>query len=221
VESYAVTLERGTDGTYVGWVDDLPGCALRAPTRAELLARLPDEIAGFAAWAGEPLSGKPQVTVTREVESPIEADEDTEVLVDADLRPLTHDDLERLRPWIARSRAELLDLLDRLEEDDLARARQGSERTLREELEHVAFVELMYAAWTFDLHSVAGLADFLSWTRSVAVARLEELASRCAGDVTWADWGGAPRLEPWTARKAARRIIWHELLHLRALRDGG
>jgi hypothetical protein len=43
------------------------------------------------------------------------------------------------------------------------------------------------------------------------------LARREAGESTWADWAGAPRREPWTPRKAARRLVWHELLHLRAL----
>ena len=37
---YSVTLERGTDGTYLAWVDDLPGCAVRAGSRAEVLARV-------------------------------------------------------------------------------------------------------------------------------------------------------------------------------------
>ena len=36
--TYSVTLERGTDGTYLAWVDDLPGCAVRARSRAEVLA---------------------------------------------------------------------------------------------------------------------------------------------------------------------------------------
>jgi len=35
--------------------------------------------------------------------------------------------------------------------------------------------------------------------------------------VTLAEWAGSPRLEEWTPRKAARRLLWHELLHLRAL----
>lgn len=198
-------------------MDDLPGCAMRAGTREELLDRLPDEIAGFAAWAGEPVRARPRVTVTEEVDSAIEADEDTEVLVATDRSPLTSDDLERLLPWLARSRGELLELLGRIE---LAAEREGSERTAREELEHVAFTELMYAAWTFDLRSHEGLAEFLAWTRDVAVGRLRDLAGRGTAEITWADWAGAPRLEPWTARKAARRLLWHDRLHVRALRAG-
>ena len=90
----------------------------------------------------------------------------------------------------------------------------GRERTVREQLVHIAFVELMYAAWTFDLRSRAGIADFLAWTRGVASDRMQTLAVGEDDSLTYAQWAGAPRPEPWTARKAARRLIWHELLHL-------
>jgi predicted RNase H-like HicB family nuclease len=217
MRAYAITVERGTDGSFLAWVDDVPGCAVRAATRPELLDRLPGAIADFLAWAGEPTAVAPRIVVTDELDSEIEADEDTEVLVAADRLPLTNDDLERIRPWLAKSRSELLDLLRLLDDERFGSMRDGSERTIREEIEHVAFVELMYVAWTFDLQSREGLAEFLSWTRDVAIERLEVLSGRAADDETWADWGGAPRLEPWSPRKAARRLLWHELLHLRAI----
>jgi len=68
----------------------------------------------------------------------------------------------------------LLSLLETLASDQLACSRPGSERTVREEIEHIAFVELMYAAWTFDLNSKNGLAEFLRWTRAVAAERLTQ-----------------------------------------------
>jgi len=87
-------------------------------------------------------------------------------------------------------------------------------RNIRQELIHIGFVELMYAGWTFDLRSRRGLQAFLNWTRQVAQARMRELSATDEGTLTYAEWAGAPRPEPWTARKAARRLIWHELLHL-------
>jgi predicted RNase H-like HicB family nuclease len=215
--TYAVTLERGTDGSYVAWVDELPGCAVRAATRDDVLAGLPDAIADFIAWTGQPRPAPPGVRVAEEVETAIAADEDTEVLVAADREPLTRADWARTERWLARSRGELAALVGRLSEAHLDRRRAGSERTVREELEHVALVELMYAAWTFDRRSPEGLAELLAWTRAVASARLRVLAERGAADLTWATWSGAPRPEAWTPRKAARRLVWHELLHLRAL----
>jgi DinB superfamily len=217
VNAYSVTLERGTDGTYLAWVDDLPGCAVRAGSRAEVLDRLPAEIGQFIAWTGGTAPASLRIEVSAEVESAIEADEDTEVLVAADRDPLGVEDWSRLEQWLTQSRAELLDMLAGLGDEELEAAPDGSDRNVREEIEHVAFVELMYALWTCDLRSREGLTEFLAWTRGVAVDRMRSLAERGAGGQTWAEWAGAPRPEPWTPRKAARRLVWHELLHLRAI----
>jgi predicted RNase H-like HicB family nuclease len=214
---YDVTLERGTDGTYLAWVNDLPGCAVRGSSREEVLERLPAAIGDFLAWTGAADTPLPEVSVVDEVESAIEADEDTEVLVSSDRAPLAEESWAETEQWLARSRAELIGVLERLTDDELGSKREGSERTIREEIEHIAFVELMYAVWTFDRQSHEGLAEFLAWTRGIAGDRLSVLAREGAGNLTWANWGSAPRPEPWTARKAARRLVWHELLHLRAI----
>jgi predicted RNase H-like HicB family nuclease len=215
--AYDVTLERGTDGTYLAWVNDLPGCAVRGSSREDVLERLPAAITDFVAWTGVADPPLPDVRVVDEVASAIEADEDTEVLVSTDRAPLTEEGWAETQQWLARSRAELMSLLERSTDEELDSKREGSSRTVREEIEHVAFVELMYAVWTFDRESREGLAEFLAWTRGIADERLSVLAREGAADLTWANWGGAPRPEPWTARKAARRLVWHELLHLRAL----
>jgi predicted RNase H-like HicB family nuclease len=215
--TYSITLERGANGTYLAWVDDLPGCAVRAPSRAEVLEKLPEAINEFVAWTGQAAPGTVEIDVVEEVESAIETDEDTEVLISADRAALTEQDWSQLLESLAKSRSELVALLAGLADDELESKREESERTVREEIEHVAFVELMYAMWTFDLRSREGLAEFLSWTRKVSEERMQQLAAQGATDLTWAEWAGAPRPEPWTARKAARRLLWHELLHLRAL----
>lgn len=219
--TYSITLERGANGTYLAWVDDLPGCAVRAPSRAEVLEKLPGAINEFVAWTGHVAPEAVEIDVVEEVESAIEADEDTEVLISADRAALTEQDWSQLRESLAKSRSELVALLAGLADDELESKREESERTVREEIEHVAFVELMYAMWTFDLRSREGLAEFLSWTRKVSEERMQQLAAQGATDLTLAEWAGAPRPEPWTARKAARRLLWHELLHLRALEGLG
>lgn len=219
--TYSITLERGANGTYLAWVDDLPGCAVRAPSRAEVLEKLPGAINEFVAWTGQAAPEAVEIDVVEEVESAIEADEDTEVLISADRAALTEEDWSQLRESLAKSRSELVALLAGLADDELESKREESERTVREEIEHVAFVELMYSMWTFDLRSREGLAEFLSWTRKVSEERMQQLAAQGTTDLTWAEWAGAPRPEPWTARKAARRLLWHELLHLRALEGLG
>jgi hypothetical protein len=182
--TYSVTLEHGSDGSYLAWVHELPGCFARGATREDMEANVGAAIREFADWAGEPDG---DFAVVDQVESTIDSSEDTEVLLEPDREPLTPEDWERIERWLEKSRAELHDV----------------------DVQHIGFVELMYVAWTFDVDS----KEFLEWTRKVALERMRELAGTDDGKVTEARWAGAPRLEPWTARKAARRLLWHERLH--------
>lgn len=220
--TYSVTLERGSDGSYLAWVEELPGCFVRSTSRDEAVARVPAAISDFREWLrghGEIIDeAETTAVVVAEVDSVIEADEDTEVLLDADRSPLTSDHWETIARWLSYSRREVLEALATYADDELESQPPERSRTLREELIHVAFVELMYVAWTFDLQTRGGLAEFLAWTRAVADSRMRALADEQVAAATSAEWSGAPRPEKWTARKAARRLIWHELLHLSDIR---
>jgi predicted RNase H-like HicB family nuclease len=213
---YSVTLEHGTDGSYLAWVHELPGCFVRAASREEVETKLPEAIRSFQRWlesAGEEVDDSDLVVIIDEVESVVHSSEDTEVLLEPDREPLSRDDWEKLERWLSHSRQELVQLLD---EKELESRPLGEERTLRDLAVHIGFVEFMYAAWTFDLQQREGLQEFLDWTRVISRARMRALATRDEGAITYAEWAGAPRREEWTARKAARRLIWHELLHLRS-----
>jgi hypothetical protein len=216
--TYSITLEHGSDGSYLAWVHELPGCFARGTTRDAVVANVSDEISRFRVWlrdVGETVEDDEiTIVVADEVDSLIEADEDSEVLVEPDREPLSREDWQKIERWLAYSREALLRALVTLTDEQLERRAKGRERTVREELIHIAFVELMYAAWTFDLRSRDGIEAFLNWTRGVATERMRLLAQREDASLTYAQWAGAPRPEPWTARKAARRLIWHELLHL-------
>lgn len=214
---YSITLEQGTDGSCLAWVHELPGCFARAATREQALSDSVQAVERFRRWlreCGEAVDEQDVVVaVVDEVESVIEADEDTEVLLAPDTEPLSQADWGMLARWLSHSREDLLRALAALPDEKLnAKAAEG-ERTIRELVMHIAFVELMYSTWTFDLRSRAGLTEFLGWTRTVASERIDALAERGDSSLTYAEWAGAPRPEPWTARKAARRLIWHELLH--------
>jgi predicted RNase H-like HicB family nuclease len=214
--TYSVTLELGSDGSYLGWVHELPGCYARGASREEVKEKLPAAIRAFLEWlraAGEDVEDEEGFVVVDEIESVIDSSEDTEALLTPDRQPLTEVDWERIERWLSYSRQ---DLIERLEQADLDSIPEDETRTVRELMVHVAFVEFMYAAWTFDLHDREGLRDFLDWTRVISRARMRALAAHRDDTVTQAEWAGAPRAEPWTARKAARRLVWHELLHLRS-----
>src|SRR5712691_1895789 len=216
--TYSITLEHGSDGSYLAWVHELPGCFARGGKRDAVISNVSDAITRFRDWlrdVGEAVEDDEIVIVVAdEVESLIEADEDSEVLLEPDREPLSREDWQKIERWLAYSREALLRALVALSDEQLERQAEGRERTVREQLIHIAFVELMYAAWTFDLRSRDGIEEFLAWTRGVTSERMQMLAEREDASLTYAQWAGALRPEPWTARKAARRLIWHELLHL-------
>jgi len=215
---YSITLERGTDGSYLAWVHELPGCFARGATREQALSNSGQAVERFRRWLRESGEGVDEqdvvITVVDEVESVIEADEDTEVLLAPDTEPLSQADWQTIARWLSHSREDLLRALSALPDEKLNAKAGRSERTIRELVMHIAFVELMYCAWTFDLRSRAGLIEFLGWTRTVASERIDALVDQEDSSMTYAEWAGAPRPEPWTVRKAARRLIWHELLHV-------
>lgn len=218
---YSVTLERGNDAGYMAWVHELPGCVARGATREEVESKIGPAIAEFLAWAGRARVAPDDVefTIVAELESAVPMrDADSEILLEPDGRPLTQTIWSQVERLLQLSRKDLLRTLGDLDEAALAFKPEGSPRSVREHLTHIGFVELMYAAWTFPLDSPKGIADFLRWTRRIVTARMRALARSDRGVTTYAHWSGAPRPEPWTARKAARRLVWHERLHLRAIR---
>lgn len=219
---YSVTLERGADGGYMAWVHELPGCFARGATRDEVEAKIGPAIDEFCQWlesAGEsPPKGPVQYAIVAEVETPEEgAKAGSDVLLEPDRETFTNEYWNRLERWLQFSRRDLLSTMRDIDQQAFDWKPEGSPRTIREHLHHIAFVDFMYMAWTFDLQSKNGIAEFLHWTRSISLKRMGELARTRGAPVTQAQWSGALRPELWTARKAARRMLWHERLHLRAV----
>jgi predicted RNase H-like HicB family nuclease len=219
---YSVTLERGSDGGYMAWVHELPGCFARGRSKEEVEGKLAAAIEEFTRWlraGGEPVpSNTAAFQIVDEVDTPGKgADADSDVLLHADREPLTAEQWATVERWLRLSRADLLRALRQADERAWDWKPEGAPRSVREHAQHVVFVEFMYAAWTFDHTSRQGMTEFLRWTRTVTRARMRELAARGDMRLTHALWGGAARPEPWTARKAARRLVWHELLHTRAV----
>ena len=220
--TYSVILEEAKGGGFMAWVVELPGCFARAATREQIETKLSAAIRDFLQWRrshGDAIQGDDVdfdivSTVVTEANA---AEGDTCILLDADRAPLEPMEWRRTETWLDDSRQELLRFLQRVQSTSLDWTPEGSRRSLQQSIFHLAVVEIMYAVWTFDLHSVEGLEEFLAWSRRVASARMRELADRSDDQATVAHWSGATEPEPWTARKAARRLLWHERLHLRSV----
>jgi predicted RNase H-like HicB family nuclease len=86
-------LEHGSDGSYLAWVHELPGCFVRGASRDEAMSKLPAAIEQFLNWlrtfSEADADSEITIVVAEEVESLVEADEDSEVLVEPDREPST------------------------------------------------------------------------------------------------------------------------------------
>ncbi|HVL21282.1 MAG TPA: hypothetical protein VM422_09935 [Amaricoccus sp.] len=195
---FTASLETFDDASCLGWVHELPGCAVRVRHRTEIERALAAEIRRFLAEADEPLPERIELAIAVETEAAGTGPEATAEMIEPDRAPLDPIALARIAHRLALSR-------DRL----LARLASTDDPALRDEARHVGLVELLLAAQTFDTATAEGLRDFLDWTRSVTMARLATAAAEDTGRVSS---GGTA--EAWTAAKVARRLVWHERLHV-------
>jgi len=222
---YSVTLEQSEPNVYLAWVHELPGCIAYGATREDVLSEIPEAIERFRGWlhtAGEDVpDDQISFSIVEEADRAEQASQGSSgVLLTWDKEPLTPEDWTRIERWLQHSRGELLDVLENMREDELEIAAREDARTIARQLRHVATVEFMYALWTFDLRTVQGIRALLEWTRQMALMRMRILAERRDREVTYAEWAGTgtQHPEPWTARKAARRLVYHEQWHLRSIR---
>ena len=209
---YSVVLEEAISGGFMAWVIELPGCLARAPTRDEVEAKIPLAIRDFLQWredygeTQDPGDAGFEIVASVVTKADV-ADGDTSILLDADRAPLTEAEWRTTATWLDKSRQDLLDVWGPIQDASLDWTPEGGRRSIQQTIFHLAMVEIMYAVWTFDLHSKEGLEEFLAWTRRVASQRMSELAAQSDDRITLADWAGAPEPEEWTARKAARRLL--------------
>lgn len=200
---FTATIETFGDGSCLGWVHELPGCAARARHRTEIERAVAAGIRRFLAETGEAVPERIELAINSESEVPGPGPEATAALIETDRVPLDEVALARMAHVLALSRESFLERLAGAEGT-------GGVSGLRDEALHVGLTELFLAAQTFDTATDEGLRAFLGWTRSVTLARLGEAAATDAGAVS----GESPSAERWTASKVARRLVWHERLHL-------
>lgn len=202
---FTASLETFEDTSCLGWVHELPGCAARASHRTQIERALAAEIRRFLAESGEPVPERIELAIASETGVCGSGPEATAALIAPDRAPLDPALWYSCASRLEKSRARLLARLDAAEPDSDAWP------TLREELRHVALLELIMTAQTFDPATPEGLRGFLDWTRAVTMERMSEAAATDTGAVSGQAHSGA---EQWTAAKVARRLVWHERLHL-------
>lgn len=220
---FSASIEVGGDGWCTAWVPELPGCFVNLPSERTALRALPAAILAYHRWLkrhGESVRPPGAVRV-RVVERHMRPEPmrwgNYEVLHSFERRPLTRDEMSRLLRWMRFMRRDTLRLLGLLPAGGLDWSRPGQTRTIGENLQHLAWGELLYlsrvalgprpqAAQMED--PVKGLAR----ARSIAVGRLSRMTREKRACITQADnqrW--------WSVRKVLGRMLYHERYHIRSM----
>ncbi|GAB4461468.1 MAG: hypothetical protein Kow00120_28740 [Anaerolineae bacterium] len=232
---YAVYLESGERGLCMAHTPALPGCFVRAASREEALRRLPDAIRAHHAWLrrhGEPAPGEAdpvEIEVAGEHMGigPFDPGDAT-ALLPPDRAPLSHAELENLFRLMGHARADLLALVRDLPDAALDWKPAPEAFSIRRVLRHMGNAEEWYVSrlvppdtlppeWEHDAD--LPILDFLDLERRTAIERLARLTDvELSGVFTPAHWTDHPD-EQWTARKALRRALEHELEHTAQVRE--
>ena len=211
---YCIWEHRGEDT--ILWATDYPVAFARGASLKEALAKLPAVLREWSAWTGleAPVDG--EAVVIGEVESTLDVrDADSDVLLEAERKPLTREEYVRLRDAALRSAERFLALYESVPDPD----RSGNPirqtfygavpRTAREMYGHTKNVNAYYFG---EIGVEADNEGDIVACRRRGFGELEKQPDFLRNPVFEGSWE-----EDWTLRKLLRRFIWHDRLHARAM----
>jgi uncharacterized damage-inducible protein DinB/predicted RNase H-like HicB family nuclease len=229
-----VCLETSPTGRCMAHLPEFPGCFGLADSRREVLATVPDATRSYSLWLSR--HGEPQ-ELPKDIEPRVVEEVqgygpfnwgDRAALFKADREPLSRDEMERLLRRADYSRADLLRTVEGLFNEELDREWLPGELTIRQILRHIGDAEQWYVSRITDPHTLPRewdddeklpTFDYLEMERRTAVERLRLLTDEERSATVYpARWTNHPD-EPWTARKALRRLLEHEREHYHQIRD--
>ena len=234
---WPVLLGIDDEGRVEAWIATRPGCVVFAPGEARALRQIPAAAAEYDAWVSrwgldgiwnmpsvqQPLRERQTGVWVLErvpVDEPV-VQGNTAAFFRWDEERPGDDEIEATLRLLAASRQELLGTLRRCLPDRLSVRPGGGQRTVEDIVRHVATVEWWYMSRIVlfprprDGEYPEDLEGLLAWTRHRVADRLRRLSDEERSRVSVPDPESGER---WSARKVLRRLIYHELYHLRQLR---
>lgn len=231
---WTVYLEIDANGRCIGHVAELPGCFARADSRDAAERQIPNAIREFLCW----LADHGEVTTEWHDDEiriagitagtgPFEHG-DAAMLLPDEREPLTDADLERAIRLAGYSRADLLATVVDLDDATLDRQPAPDAMSIRQILRHIGNAEEWYVSRLVDPGRLPPewegddrlpIFDFLDMERRTVVEQLRALSSNAREQVFYPTRWTRHLDEPWTARKALRRLLEHEREHLSQIRE--
>jgi uncharacterized damage-inducible protein DinB len=213
---------------------ELPGCFVRAGSLPEALERLGDAVESQSRWlraAGwEPEVEEPVTLIVAEVvggAGPFDPG-DPAAIFSPERLPLPSVEMERWLELLNRSRADLLEVVRRLGEEDLDRVGVEEGFPVRQILRHIGNAEQGYTSKLVESERLPGewsrdeslpIREFLEMERRDAFAILRSLDDAARAETFVRLKSDGVTKEPWSARKVLRRFLEHEQEHYRQIMD--
>lgn len=224
-----VGLETNVEGKRcLAWMLDFPGFHTWAGDGPSALLILPQELARLAAWTREK-SGRDWLGVTaidirlvetfRAYEIPAgEAVPGAGTEINAwfadDARPYDRVEAKRAVEILTWTREDLLLLVNLLSREALMRVQDGERWSIEGILGHLADAEW----WYLNRMGAGGEREVYPPDTISRMKAVRESAHKTILDLANDDQVRTVEGEKWSARKMMRRIIWHELDHIRHIR---
>lgn len=208
-------------GNWVAWVLSLDGCFSRGATRDDAVEGVPDAVAAYFRWLQHhdpgfvPPDEAIEFTVAEDIRSQVLPDGFfANAFFDDDRKALTADDVARIRRLLGYTRRDLMSVISRISPEQMDRPIEGEVRgCLRGVIRHVASAEWWYCDrldLAFDWEDMpSDTLLSLEKTRAHTLSLLPRLVGY--------ERISEKRSEKWSARKLARRTLWHEIVHTRQI----
>lgn len=215
-ERVSVAMETNGKGC-IGFLVQLPGAYVRAPTEKECLSKVQAEVRSYMRWLGlkPPPRVRTAVVQWHQSSLPVE-DADSEVLLDADRRKLRREEFDLLTALARHSGKTFVKLYSKVRLKrwvDMDRDRPTfygrCPRSVQEVYEHVDSSQHYYLS-RMNVHTPQG-GDFMA-VRELCLNRFRLSFVEGTSNMVF-------RMdeELWTIRKVMRRLIWHDRIHAKAI----
>ena len=204
---------NGTDTLL--YAANLPGAYTRGASREAALEKMPAEACSYLRWAGQAAEDI-TVEIVQDASCDLQvSDADSDVLFDAEKKPLAYEEYAALKRLVLKSAEDFLALYEAIPDKNesvspIRKTFYGLvPRTAREMYDHTKNVNTYYFG---EIEVDADNEGTIVTCRRRGFEELEKKPGFLTNPVFAGSYG-----ENWTLRKVLRRFIWHDRIHAKAM----
>ena len=227
---FRVGIENNNEGIRsIGWMLEHPGCYAYGRHEQEALANSTKAIRDYTEWISKhetawiPLDEtfEPQVeqvwtdyTINKEYDRVEKDGYDVEPFFEQDWKPLTSTDIERGLKLLAWSRADLLDILEKLTPEQWAYKKEEERWDIAGIVRHIGGAEW----WYMDRLRLAFPREEVPQEPLERLKKVRNLLNEVLPTLIDVNQAVGRDGEFWSPRKVLRRAVWHERDHTEHIR---